>query len=111
MRLPGADRAVIPAEKLRDYLLSPQHARGSSKAVFFAALGYTRDNWMALEQALREQHLTLDAKEVELTEWGRMFAIVGPLTRPSGEQAAIISIWIIRSGEATPRFVTAYPAR
>ena len=72
MKLPGADQAVIPTEKLRDYLLSPQHARGSSKAVFFAALGYTRDNWMALEQALREQHLTLDAQEVELTEWGRM---------------------------------------
>ena len=42
MLLPGADRAIVDAAKVRDYLLSPEHPVGRFKAVFFGALGYTR---------------------------------------------------------------------
>jgi hypothetical protein len=111
LNLPNADQAIIAPDKLEGYLLSPQHKRGGSKSAFFAALGYTRDNWRELEEALRHDHLGLDAEEVESTEWGRMFVIVGPLTGATGERAMTTSIWIIRTGEDTPRFVTAYPAR
>jgi hypothetical protein len=41
MKLPGADRAIVDAAKVRDYLLSPEHPVGRFKAVFFGALGYT----------------------------------------------------------------------
>jgi hypothetical protein len=111
VRLPNADQAVISPEKLRDYLLSPGHRRGSSKSEFFSALGYNRDRWVDLERHLREQHLVLDAEAVELTVWGVLYAIVGPIAGPSGEKAIVRSIWIIETGQGTPRFVPAYPGR
>ena len=40
MKIPGAERAVIDATKVRDYLLSPEHRVGSAKARFFTALGF-----------------------------------------------------------------------
>jgi hypothetical protein len=110
LQLPNAERAVIAPDKSRSYLLVPGHQSGG-KARFFAALGYTGDNWADFERALREQHLILDAEEVESTEWGTMYAIIGPISGPSEEQAEVRSVWIIRTGEDTPRFVTAYPAR
>lgn len=109
MRLPKADEAVIPIEKLRDYLLSPQHPIGRFKATFFAGLGYTADDWAKLEADLRSQHLLLDAEEGEGSTYGRKFVISGPLTGPSGSTAMLVSVWVIHSGEELPRFVTAYP--
>jgi hypothetical protein len=109
VRLPNADEAVIPREKLRDYLLSPEHAVGRFKAAFFASLGYTREDWSALEVDLRSQHLPLDAEEVKATGYGRKFTITGPMRGPSSSTAIVTSVWVVRSGEETPRFVTAYP--
>jgi len=45
VKLPGCDKAVIPNEKVRDYLLSDEHPVARFKAAFFHALGYTRPNW------------------------------------------------------------------
>jgi hypothetical protein len=40
MRLPGAERATIPTDKLVRYALDPEHPRGRHKArVFASALG------------------------------------------------------------------------
>ena len=108
MKLPNADRAVIPPEKLRDYLLSTTHPVGRSKASFFEHLGYTRDDWARLDADLREQHLGQDAREVETTKYGRTFVIEAPLAGPLASRA-LVSVWMIRNGEEDPRFVTAYP--
>ncbi|GJG85381.1 hypothetical protein tb265_05620 [Gemmatimonadetes bacterium T265] len=43
MKLPNAERAVVDPAKVRDYLLSPDHPVGESKARFFATLGLTRE--------------------------------------------------------------------
>lgn len=75
MRLPSADEAVIPIEKLPDYLLSSQHPLGRFKATFFASLGYTEDDYAQLEADLRSQHLLLDAEEGEQSAYGRKFVI------------------------------------
>lgn len=53
--------AHIPTDKLRDYLLSPEHPDGRAKAAYLARLGYTQETWQRLEADLRRQHLTLDA--------------------------------------------------
>ena len=109
MRLPNADQATIASDKLRDYLLSPEHPVGRFKAAFFAGLGYTRDDWAVLESDLRSQHLRLDADEVGRSKYGRKFTITGDLRGPSGSWATVVSVWIILRGEDRPRFVTAYP--
>ena len=49
--LPHALRAVVDVEKLRDYVLSPDHEHGRHKArVFLSALGIDRDSWEYLHE-------------------------------------------------------------
>ena len=51
---PDWEKAEIYPSKVRDYLLSPTHPVGRFKAPFFAALGYTQDEWNVLQDDLRE---------------------------------------------------------
>jgi hypothetical protein len=100
--------AVVPAEKLRDYLLSPTHPIGRYKATFFRTLGYDQSNWQVLGGDLRSL-LSLNAEQLDVTEYGRKYAVTGSITGPNGRLAEIVSVWIILAGEEMPRFVTAYP--
>ena len=109
MLLPNADDAVIDAAKLRDYLLSTTHPLGRFKARFFAALGFTADQWRELESALRTQHLTQDADAAGVVSGGQKFTIRAILVGPNGQSASVVSVWVVRTGESAPRFVTAYP--
>jgi hypothetical protein len=66
-RLPAAHRAVVDPEKLRDYVLSPDHVHGRHKArVFLSALGIDQNNW----EYLREQIITgvMDAETVKILD-------------------------------------------
>ncbi|MGK0172064.1 MAG: hypothetical protein ACI9W2_003798 [Gammaproteobacteria bacterium] len=108
MKLPNATDAILPPEKLQDYLLSTTHLVGRYKAAFFRGLGYERDNWRVLERDLRSL-LKEDAIELESTEFGQKFSAQGSLTGPNGRSASIVTVWIILVDSDVPRFVTAYP--
>ncbi|MDD5702529.1 MAG: hypothetical protein PHU23_10840 [Dehalococcoidales bacterium] len=108
-RLPNAEKAIIEAEKIRDYILSPTHPVGQFKAAVFQKLGYSYENWEDFEQVLRKFILSYDAQEVEETRFGMKFIVEGSLAGPSGRAMQIITVWVILKGEAIPRFVTAYP--
>jgi len=108
MKLPNADNAVIPAEKLRDYLLSSSHPVGRFKAVFFHALGYTDGDWERLEADIRSI-LTNDATVGEQTNYGQKLEVRGSIAGPADRSAEIVTGWIILKGESIPRFITAYP--
>ncbi len=60
----NATTAIVPVEKLRDYLLSPTHPIGRYKATFFRSLGYSQDAWGQLEVDLRAM-LAQDAEPAE----------------------------------------------
>jgi hypothetical protein len=107
--LPNPEQAVIDDAKLRDYLLSPTHPVGRFKAPFFAALGYTQENWHQLGQDLREQHVGRQAQTGDLTKYGQKYRIVAEFRGPSGRIANVVSVWIVLLGEDFPRFVTAHP--
>jgi len=107
--LPNADDAVIDSAKLRDYLLSTEHPLGRFKARFFKALGFTAGQWRELESALRTQHLTQNAEAAGVMPGGQKFTIRAILVGPTGQSASVVSVWFVRTGEAAPRFVTAYP--
>ena len=109
MKLPNAGRAMIPVEKLRDYLLSPDSEEGRSKAAFLESLGYTKNEWSVLDSHLRSQILPLDAEEVAPTKYGRKFIIRGLLTGPTGGTGPFVTVWMIPVGNDVPRFVTGYP--
>jgi hypothetical protein len=106
--IPNAENAIVPPEKLRDYLLSPTHPIGRYKARFFATLGYTEANWRHLEADLRAQHLSLEPESMSENAYGRKFLIRGAMSGPSSTRSQLVSVWIIRHGEDAPRFVTAY---
>ena len=72
------------------------------------ALGYSADTWAQLEADLRHQHLPQDALTDARTRYGQKYSIRATLTRPAGS-ARVVSVWVVRTGEDFPRFVTAYP--
>jgi hypothetical protein len=108
MKLPNAERAEVPPEKLRDYLLSPSHPVGRFKARFFQSLGYTLGNWEALSETFLEVARTGEVEELS-SPYGRKFRIVAQVTVATGEEVQVVTIWILSSSDAAPRFVTAYP--
>lgn len=91
-KLPNAEKAIIEAEKLRGYILSPTHPVGQSKAAFSQKLGYTAENWEAFEQALRDLIDSYDAREGEENQYGRKFVVRGSLTSPTGERVQIVTV-------------------
>ena len=103
-----AAAAIIPPEKLRDYLLSAAHPIGRYKSAFFRSLGYTQEHWQLLERDLRAV-LSSEAEPSTPSEYGQKFTVRGALSGPNGRSAEIVSVWIILAGETAPRFVTAYP--
>jgi hypothetical protein len=109
MRLPNGDHAFIAPSKLAGYLLSGTHPAGQSKAKFFRAVGFDETTLAVLQEGL----LSI-AKECEVTQMsssphGMKYIIDGALSTPVGHVASIRTIWIIDTGQETPRFVTAYP--
>jgi predicted transcriptional regulator len=108
-KLPNAEKAIIDAEKLQDYVLSFAHPVGRFKAAFFQKLGYSAENWEVFERCLRELILSHDVTKVEESRYGRKFIVEGPMVSPSGETVQIVTVWVILKKESIPRFVTAYP--
>jgi hypothetical protein len=109
VQIPNADQAAIDPAKLYRYLLAPSHPTGRFKAAFFLALGYTSTNWRRLEEDLRIQHLSQNATPEDPTIYGQKYTIRATLEGPSGVSADTVSVWVVRTGEEFPRFVTAYP--
>ncbi len=109
MTIPNADKAVITPEKLRDYLLNPNHRRGATKAKLLLSFGYSRDRWSQLESDLHEQHLTQNSEPAIETGFGVRYEISAPIEVPEGRSVAFRSIWQIDTGKTHPRLITMYP--
>jgi len=109
VRLPNYDRAVIPREKVLEYLLSPTHRHGRGKAQFFRKFGFSDAGWDAFAAALLRHAAQHDVKKIEDSPFGKRYTVEGEMGTPDGRTPSIRSIWFILSGDTIPRFVTAYP--
>ncbi len=109
MKLPNGEQASVPQEKLSDYLLSPTHPVGRSKAVYFRSLGYDDTNTPQFIEALLGIAKGNDVRDTIQTEYGIKYTVLGELTTPTKQTAQIITVWIVDKGQTAPRFVTAYP--
>jgi hypothetical protein len=109
VRLSARD-AIIPPDKLRDYLLSVAHPDARGKADYLGRLGYSQGRAGQLDADLREQILSLDAQPGRPSPYGQKYEILGPLTGPNGKNAWVRTIWIVLTGETAPRLVTLIPA-
>lgn len=109
MRIPGAEQVFVEKAKVADYLLSREHPVGRFKAVFFWALGYSRESWQQLQRDLERICRSENATLGELTEFGQKYEIRASLVGPSGREGQVVTVWIVRRGEDFPRLVTAHP--
>jgi hypothetical protein len=109
MRLPNRDHASIAPSKLQGYLLSRTYPAGQSKAKFFRAIGFDETTLPVLETGLLAIAKEYVVTQVIASPHGMKYIIDGPLSSPTGQVVSIRTIWIIDTGQETPRFVTAYP--
>lgn len=109
MTVPNAERAVIAADKLTEYLLNLSHRRGAAKARLLLKFGYRSDNPDALEADLRSQHLSQHVTGTATNAFGVVYEIEGPIKTPSGRVVRFCSVWQIDTGADVPRFITMYP--
>ncbi len=109
MKLPHAERAYVPPDKLGGYLLSSTHPEGQYKARYFLALGYAPDAPGELEQSLLEIAKTAEVTEAMDSPYGTKYVLDGSMGAPNGAKVLLRTVWVLEHGEVRPRFVTAYP--
>lgn len=89
MKLPAFENARVPLGKVTDYLLSPTHPGGRSKARFFARFGFFATEPNILIEALRK-HAYNDYVKSEETPFGTRYAIEAPLLTPDNRKPLIV---------------------
>jgi hypothetical protein len=107
-KLPNAERAILDIRKIVDYCLSPEHPRGRHKArVFRDALELEQDDAAWLRPALLDGLSNGAATELSRDDLGHRWRVDLPVTRHR-RRAVVRTVWIVRSGEQMPRFVTCW---
>ena len=107
--LPNADRAIVDPAKNAGYLLSVTHPDNGGKAEFFRLFGFSDRQPEQLAAALVAHARTNLFDRMDQTEFGQRYVSIDSLLCLSGRTPLDRAIWIVRPGEAAPRFVTAYP--
>ncbi len=106
--LPHSDKAILDIRKIEDYCLSPSHPRGRHKArVFREALGLQRSDAAWLRDVLIEAARSNEASQDAVDAWGTHWRLDATIRR-QGKTAVVRTIWIVRTGETVPRFVTCW---
>lgn len=71
LKLPNAEKAILPDSKFTNYLLGGENKKGLAKGkTFTSRLGYDISNWNLLQKELREGALKYPATHKGETEYG-----------------------------------------
>lgn len=111
MNLPNAHEARVDQAKVVDYLLSPDHPDGRSKAAFFLGFGFDDAKWEALAAALRAHGANHEVTDTKASDHGALYCVDGRLTTPDGRNPLARTVWLIEKTSSAPRLITAYPLR
>lgn len=107
-RLPHGDEAILDIRKIKDYCLNPVHPRGRHKArVFREALNLQGKDASWLRAVLLEAARSGKAVQVGEDAWGTYWRL-DVTVRRQGKTAVVRTIWIVRTGDSVPRFVTCW---
>jgi hypothetical protein len=109
MELPNKSQAYVSLNKITDYLLSEIHAVGKSKAKFFRSYGFDETNAAEFGQGLINIAQTKEVTNTTKTAFGTKYVIDGEMETPNGVTIYLRTVWIIESGDAVPKLVTAHP--
>src|SRR3954470_8601953 len=107
-RLPNSALAEFDIRKIAYYCLNPLHPRGRHKArVFRQALNLERGDAVWLSDALLAAARSTAASAVGTDAWGTHWRLDAAIARQD-RRAVVRSIWIVRTGESRPTFVTCW---
>ena len=107
-RLPNSERAILEIRKIEDYCLNPAHPRGRHKArLFREALGIEKADAAWLRDILLETARSSEAVELATDAYGSRWRVDVPIVR-HGKGVMVRTVWIVRTGEDAPRFVTCW---
>lgn len=108
LRLPNGEAALVDIRKLEDYCLDLAHPRGRHKArVFRQALDLGRGDAAWLQNVLLEAAGSGEAVQVAADAWGTQWRLDVSVRR-YGRTARLRTIWIVRTDESMPRFVSCW---
>ena len=107
--LPGAERAVVPEEKLRGYLLNPEHADGTHKLrVFQSALGIGPDDWEFMRHQLQSGVTNATVESSRPSVDCTVYMVPMDVEGLNGAKKRVSTVWKVDDGGDSPSFVTAY---
>lgn len=109
MTLPDSERAHVDQHKITDYLLSPTHPDGRTKAQFFMRFGFRPEAWQQLADALQEVGVSNPVIAVAESPHGARYTVDGLFQAPDGRTPRVRTVWIVEPGSSGPRLITAYP--
>jgi hypothetical protein len=105
-RLPRADEAVIPTDKLVGYALNPEHPRGRHKArVFAAALGIRQTDSRYLREQLLDGVVGAPVRATRITPFSVLYEVVVSVDGLNGARSPVATIWLV-AGDHPPRLVS-----
>ncbi len=108
MRLPNAENAFIPDDKLYGYCLSEEHPYGKHKAFLFKTLlEISYENAEVLRNAILEAVLVHEAIHTKTISFGKLYTVDFPFER-NNRSVVIRSGWIFRNEEDFPRLTTCF---
>ena len=111
MKLPNYEKAIVPREKIVDYLLSFVHRDGRAKAEFFTRFGFTSGNWEVLADALKRHAVNNEVGKIESSPFGIRYIIEGEIETPDKRNPQLRVVWFIEAETDPPRLATAYPLK
>jgi hypothetical protein len=103
------NKASVDDRKILDYLLASDHSVGGSKAIFFAAVGYTRAEGTRLRDDLLGLPERGEVVSEQRTPFGVKYVVDGTVQSPTGRMTNLRTVWISDGPDDPPRLVTAYP--
>jgi hypothetical protein len=108
MRLPNAEAARIPTDKLVRYVLDETHPRGRHKArVFASGLAITARDWRYLHDQILAALPSADLRATRITPFGVAYEVVLTIDGLNGASAPVVTTWIIQ-GAGPPRLTSAW---
>lgn len=75
----------------------------------YTAVGFQREAWEALAQALRQVAWDSPVTKSMTSVHGQKYIVDGMVLTLMGQNVIVRPIWIVDKGENRPRLVTAYP--
>jgi filamentous hemagglutinin len=115
LHLPWATNAQIPlnpTNKLKDYVLCPDHPKGGDKARWFrSALGIERDDWEYLHDQVLDRLPNAWVCDYDLdSRYGAEFGVAIDIDGRNGSTCEVLTGWLVEvRGDPAPTLTTVLP--